>query len=946
MIERFRILLLLILAGGLISIASCRGSSNGGALPPVAGRGHPQAVAAAAVTQWNSGTRWAPASISVSWPNAPAVGDVLVVTLWNNGQTSGAPNTYAPPAGWTLVDQNTAQAYATYQSFQHIVAAGETNSYVFTPLAAQRQHAWIAVDAAGVSGVDTSKNNFINNGVTYTTPTLTPSQIGDMAIAVNMPMTTGTQTWTNPAGWNVGVGPVPTWRGEAIYQTSSSVSAVSASSTLSGAASGFSALVLLTPSSAVQSTPTPTVSASPTPVPPATPTAPPGGGGAATPSQWASGTLQAPASITVSWSLAPAAGDVLLVAFWNNGQTSGAANTYTAPPGWSAADQNSAAYATYQVFSHVVAAGEANRYVFTPAAAQRVQSWIGVDVAGASAVDKSANRFISNSTAYTTPQVTPAQPGDLAVAFNLPMTTSSPTWTNPSGWTLGTGPTSTWKGEALFQSSASTSAISESATFSVAASGFAGIVLIKPSGSVTPPTATPAPPPTPTPTPNGSADWSTMGFDIARTGYNPNEKTIGTGSFGTLHPLWSTNPNVGGFMQGQPVVAMNVNVNGTNRNMLYAGGGGGVFDAIDADTGAVVWSKQLGTSNFVCSGINSLWGIEGAPVLDRSRNRVYVPDGQNVVHALDLGTGAETSGWPVSVAPVTGHDMIHTALNFNPNNGLLYATTGTTCDISPWYGRIAAIDTSTGTLVKTFYTMQGSSGGGVWGIGGVAIDASTNNVFIAVGNADSSTENAAYGEHVVELSADLSTVIAANFPTNMPFMFDSDFVDTPLLFQPIGCNPLLAAVNKSGALLIYDRTNIAAGPTQEITISNTGSEMRGAPAYDPLTNDLYIGLPDSQGIYLPGVAAFSVSANCTLNPTPVWNGAFGATKDRRSPVVVANGVVYVGANNENAVYAFDAVTGAQLWSGALSGAGVNEPVVVNGRLYVGDKGGTIRAWTP
>lgn len=941
MIERFRVPLLLIVAGALISVASCRGGSYGGAMPPVAQRSHPLAIAAASVAQWNSGTTWAPASIPVSWPSAPAAGDVLVVAFWNNGQTSGAANTYAPPAGWTLVDQNTAQSYATYQSFMHVVAAGETNRYVFTPLAAQREHAWIAVDVAGVSAIDGSKNTFINNSTAYTTPSLTPSEPGDVAIAVNMPMTTGSLTWTNPVGWNLGIGPVPTWRGEAIYQTLSTASPLSASSTLSAAASGFSALMLLTPSG-VQSTPTPTAGASATPSP--TPTPPPGGGGAATASQWASGALQAPASIAVSWPAAPATGDVLLVAFWNNGQSSGAGNTYTAPAGWSVTDQKSAVYATYQVFWHVVGGGEGNRYVFTPAVAQRVQDWIGVDITNATSIDKSANQFISNGTLYATPQLTPAQSGDLAVAFNLPMTTSSPSWTNPSAWILGTGPTSAWRGEGLFQSLPATSTISESATLSSAASGFAGIVLVSSSGTVSPPTATPAP--TPTPAQNGSADWSTMGYDLARTGYNPNEKTIGTGSFATLHSLWPTNPNVGGFMQGQPVVAMNVNVSGTNRTMLYAGGGGGVFDAIDAGTGAVVWSKQLGTSNFVCSGINSLWGIEGAPVLDRSRNRVYVPDGQNVVHALDLGTGAEASGWPASVSTVTGHDMIHTALNYNPNNGLLYATTGTTCDISPWYGRVTAINAATGAVVKTFYTMQGSSGGGVWGIGGVAIDTSTNNVFIAVGNADSSTENSAYGEHVVELSADLGTVIASNYPTDMPFMYDSDFVDTPLLFQPMGCQPLLAAVNKSGAFLIYDRTNIGAGPMQEITLSGTGSEFRGAPAYDPVTNYVYIGLPDSQGIYLPGVAAFSVNANCTLNPTPVWNGTFGATKDRRSPVVVANGVVYVGAKNENAIYAFDAASGAQLWNGALSGAGVNEPVVINGRLYVGDLGGTIRAWAP
>jgi outer membrane protein assembly factor BamB len=440
-----------------------------------------------------------------------------------------------------------------------------------------------------------------------------------------------------------------------------------------------------------------------------------------------------------------------------------------------------------------------------------------------------------------------------------------------------------------------------------------------------------------------------MAYDLARTGYNPNETTIGTGSFATMHSLWSTLPNVGGFMQSQPAVALNVNVGGVNRNMLYAGGGGGMFYAIDANTGAVVWSKQLGTTTYVCSGINSLWGIEGSPVLDRARNRVYTPDGQNVVHALDLATGAEANGWPVSAAPVTHHDFIHAALNYNPANGLLYATTGSTCDISPWNGRVAAINTSTAAVVNTFFPLQGNSGGGVWGFGGVSIDPATNNVFIAVGNADTTggaSQSAFYGENVVELSADLGTVIAANFPPNMPFMFDSDFGATPLLFQPIGCPPLLAAVNKSGAFVLYNRTNISAGPMQEIVMASTGSQFRGMPAYDPVTNYVYVALPDAQGIYLPGIGAFSMNADCTLNPTPVWNGTFGATKDKRSPITIANGVVYVGGYNENTVYAFDAVSGAQLWSAALSGAGQIGPVVVNGRLYVGDVGGTIRAWTP
>lgn len=937
-----RLLLIAIVA---LAISSCRGGGPGGALPPIGSR-HLQSTAAASVAQWSSGTPWAPASIAVSWPAAPAIGDVLVVAFWNNGQTSGAANTYTPPAGWTLVDQNTSHAYATYQSFTHIVGSGEANAYVFTPLAAQRAHAWIAADVSGTGGVDKSGNSFISNATSYTTPSLAPSQASDLAVAFDMPMTTSALTWSNPAGWTVGTGPTSTWRGEALFQSLTSTAAVSESSTLSGSAYGFSALVLLTPSG-TQSTPSPTPSASssagPTPTPTPTPAPTPssgGGGGLAKPSQWTSGAAFAPASVTVSWPSAAKAGDMLVVAFWNNGQADGSANTYAPPVGWSISDQNTSAYATYEVFWHIVAPGETNSYSFVPQAAQRQHAWIGADIGGASSLEGSGNRFVSG-TAYTTPTLTPARSGDLAIAFNLPMTLGALTWSNPVGWTVGTGPTSTWRGQALYEALSSTAPISESAALSAAASGWAGLVLVASGGT--------QPTPTPTPTSRPAIDWSTMGYDAQRTGYNPNETSIGPGSFGTMHPLWTTLPSVGNFMQGEPAVAANVNVGGVNQTMLYAGGGGGMFYGINADTGAVVWSKSLGTTAYVCSGVNSTWGIEGSPALDRARNRVYVPDGQNRIHALDLATGAEASGWPVSAAPVTSHDFIHTAVNYNANNGMLYTTTSSTCDISPWYGRVAAIDTSSGSLVNTFYPAQGNSGGGIWGVGGVSIDPSTNNVFIAVGNTDDTngaSESAFYGEHIVELSADLSTVIAASFPPNMPVMFDSDFGATPLLFQPIGCPPLLAAVNKSGAFVLYDRTNISAGPIQEIVMASTGSEFRDVPSYDPATNYVYVALPDSQGIYLPGIGAFSIAANCTLNTTPVWNGTFGATGDKRSAITIANGVAYVGGYNENAVYAFNAATGAQLWSGSLSGAGQIGPVVVNGRLYVGDAGGTIHAWGP
>jgi outer membrane protein assembly factor BamB len=464
-------------------------------------------------------------------------------------------------------------------------------------------------------------------------------------------------------------------------------------------------------------------------------------------------------------------------------------------------------------------------------------------------------------------------------------------------------------------------------------------------------------PPSPTPTPaGGSADWPTMGYDIARTGYNASETTIGTSNVAGLHSVWSR--SIGGQI-GEPVYASSVSVNGVATNVLYAASASGKALALNADTGAQIWSQPIGTSSYTCpnGGGTFTFGPTGTPALDLARGRVYIPDGAAEVHAYDLSTGAEVSGWPVTIASPANFNFIEAGLTFNSANGMLYAETSSTCDISPWNGRITAINTSTAAIVNTFFPTQGTSGGGIWGLGGASIDRTTNDVYIATGNADTSnggSQSAFYAEQIVALSPDLATVIGHSYAT-LPPSSDADYGATPLLFQPPGCGPLLAAVNKSGLFVLFDRTNISAGPTQTIQMSipTDNGDFIGVPAYDPATNHVYVGLPATEGIYKPGLGAFQMSANCTLNPTPVWNAVFGAdgavltTDDTpRSPIAIANGVVYVDDYDNSVAYAFSAASGAQLWTTALSGKGIVGPIVVNGHLYTSDITGKITDWIP
>jgi outer membrane protein assembly factor BamB len=465
---------------------------------------------------------------------------------------------------------------------------------------------------------------------------------------------------------------------------------------------------------------------------------------------------------------------------------------------------------------------------------------------------------------------------------------------------------------------------------------------------------------------SSTSDWDSYGYDLERTGYNPNETTVGASNVANLEKIWTF--SVGSGMVREPVLASGVNINGTATNVLYAGSNlGATMYAINAETGAEIWAfGPVPTASFTCNGNTSQFSISQAPAIDRVNNRIYFADGYNQLHAVDLSKGTEDAGWPITIADYTpDHNFMHGGLTYNPANGMLYAVTGSTCDISPWYGRIVAINTNTAQIVGTFFgaAQQGSSGvqygsgGGIWGFGGASIDPATNDVYIGTGNADVSdskngnSQSAGYSEEVVELSPNVTSILANNYPANIPSItgdYDFDFGATPLLFQPPNCPPLLAAMNKSGMFELYDRSSIASGPVQyiQMSISSDSGYFIGSPAYDPITNYVYVELPTTEGIYEPGLGAFSIASNCTLNPTPIWSAAFGPSDASRSPLTIANGVIYVANGSGDTEYAFNAATGdGPLWSVGLStSSGVIGTLVANGIVYVNSSGGTITAW--
>ena len=430
-----------------------------------------------------------------------------------------------------------------------------------------------------------------------------------------------------------------------------------------------------------------------------------------------------------------------------------------------------------------------------------------------------------------------------------------------------------------------------------------------------------------------ATDWLMCGFNLQRTGENPFESILTPSTVGGLHELWSF--DLGAVTIMQPVFAAGIVVNGSPKDLVYMGAEHGDLYAIDVDSGAMVWHQNLGSQQTTCHDMpDHVFGVSGSPFLDRANNRMFVVGGDGKMYALDLSTGATLSGWPLTVTSDPAHE--HTYGGVNVNNGIAYAEIASYCDLRPYHGKIVAVKIATNTVLGAFLPAGPSvNGGGIWGPGGVSIDPATGDLFTATGNALTNPESFRYCEDVVELSSALR-VVGSNYPGLTGA--DVDFGATPILYQPPGCPPMVAAKNKSGVLVTYERGNVSGGPAQRLQIANISDwQFNGIPAWSDTTHLLYISNSSDSNSFQTkhGMVALSVDSNCNLRLA--WQTTVGPNFASVSPPTVAGGVVYYGNGPDNQLLAFDAVTGTQLWSSqsTITGAIYAAPTVVNGRLFVG-----------
>jgi outer membrane protein assembly factor BamB len=402
-----------------------------------------------------------------------------------------------------------------------------------------------------------------------------------------------------------------------------------------------------------------------------------------------------------------------------------------------------------------------------------------------------------------------------------------------------------------------------------------------------------------------------------------------------------------------PVYASPLAAPVAGQTTLFAATEAGSVYALDAATGRIVWQRSLGVVDTPSCGP---WGITSTGAIDRARNLLYEISADGQLHALDLATGLDAAGFPRRLLSNVEYEYVWGGLRIA--NDRLYVPVASYCDAGPdglTYpdGRLFAIPLADPDSLTEWEPVPGPGNlGGIWGWGGVAVDPGDGTIFTGVGNSHVFSaacgcyvDNAPYGNQIVALTPDLSSVVDAQAP-DLPATDDDDFGAAPLLFQPKGCPPLATANNKIGSLYIWNRRRLSAGTiVPPIPLSDGVAAFVGSPSWSAARQTIF----DAQAVLYNGgkrlgngVRALRIGPGCTFKPS--WGVAVG-DGNQATPLVVGD-VVFATGGSPGGFAALSAASGATLWKTATLGPTIAALITVGGTVFGADADGWVYAFRP
>lgn len=485
--------------------------------------------------------------------------------------------------------------------------------------------------------------------------------------------------------------------------------------------------------------------------------------------------------------------------------------------------------------------------------------------------------------------------------------------------------------------------------------------------------------------------------DNARSGQNLNEtalrpENVNATKFGKLFTI-----SVDGKVDAQPLYVPSLAIGGGVHNALFVVTEHDSAYAFDADSGTQYWHVSLlgngeSTSDTRgCGQVTPEIGITSTPVIDPhmgSHGILYAvamsKDSGGAyhqrLHALDLSTGVEQLGGPVTIQatyPGSGAGSSGGVETFDPKqykeraglvlvNGVVYTTWASHCDIGPYNGWVIGYNSSNLSRVSAIDLTPNGSDGAIWNAGaGPAFDAGGNlYMLMANGTFDTTLTQAGfpasgdYGNAVVKLSTASSSLSVADYFTMYNTVGESN------MDQDLGSGGLILLPTLNDAQSTPRNLAVGAGKDGNIYVVDTGNMGK----FHPNVNTLFQELPSAVGgvfstpawfngsLYYGGsgdhIKAFTFyGGSFEPNPTSTTSQTFGypGATPSISAFGNSNGIVWASENSSPAaLHAFDTRDLSELYNSNTAANGRDNfgtgnkfivPTVANGKVYVGTTSG-------
>ena len=236
---------------------------------------------------------------------------------------------------------------------------------------------------------------------------------------------------------------------------------------------------------------------------------------------------------------------------------------------------------------------------------------------------------------------------------------------------------------------------------------------------------------------------------------------------------------------------------------------GGRVLALDTSPGTKTEAQRTRWSQTFNSAVGAMGpqGFWAAPAIAGGVLYAAAADGR--IHALNAATGAEL--WSVAVADpsVAAHgEFIETSPAVSVALGKLYVGIATSDKHDPINGKVASVDLATHAVRIVPVVPAGLHGGSVWA--SISIDEAADRIYAATGNHLDPIEQEPLSQSIIAFDA--QTLDVLDHWQNPTALNNSDFGSSPALFEAADGTKLIAASSKDGWLYAFRRESLAAGP--------------------------------------------------------------------------------------------------------------------------------------